>query len=133
MGNANVEVVQGLYAAFGRGDIGALTSALGACASWEVVGRPSDFPTLGRREGPAGVQSFFEEVGRQLTFSEFAPAEFYAVDDKVFVLGHYAMTVNRTGRALDSDFIHVFTLHDGKVCGFREFTDTAKAAEAYRG
>jgi len=29
--------------------------------------------------------------------------------------------------------VHVFTIKDGKVTDFREFTDTATFAEAYRG
>jgi uncharacterized protein len=132
MSNANVELVQGLYAAFGRGEIGTITKAMAPGSTWEVVGRASDFPTLGPRRGADGVQSFFEDVGQHLTFSEFSPQEFHAVDDKVFVLGRYAMTVKKTGKPLSSDWIHVFTIRDGKVAAFREFTDTAQAAEAYR-
>jgi len=29
--------------------------------------------------------------------------------------------------------VHVFTLKDGKVTAFREFTDTAQFAQAWRG
>jgi ketosteroid isomerase-like protein len=29
--------------------------------------------------------------------------------------------------------VHVFTIKGGKVTAFREFTDTAQFAEAYRG
>ena len=32
-----------------------------------------------------------------------------------------------------ADFVHIFTVKDGKVSGFQEFTDTATFAEAYRG
>ena len=78
------------------------------------------------------MQGFFDIVRENLDFSEFSPKEFYAVDDKVFVLGYYAMTVKKTGKPLASDWIHIFTIHDGKITAFREFTDTAKAAEAYR-
>lgn len=132
MGNANVELVQGLYAAFGSGEILDIVGSIAEDAEWEVVGRPSDFPTLGSRRGADEVLGFFAEIGQHLTFSEFAPKEFYSVDDKVFVLGHLAVTVIKTGKPVASDFIHVFTIKDGKVAAFREFTDTAKAAEAYR-
>jgi uncharacterized protein len=49
------------------------------------------------------------------------------------VLGHYAWKIRKTGRAVASDWVHVFTLHNGKVTKFREFNDTAQFAEAYRG
>jgi uncharacterized protein len=48
------------------------------------------------------------------------------------VLGHYAWTVRKTGKATSADWCHVFTVKDGKVSEFREFTDTASFAEAYR-
>ena len=80
-----------------------------------MTGRASDFPTFGPRKGQAGVQEFFTLVGSNLDFSEFSPKEFYAVGDKVFVLGHYAMTVKKTGKAMASDWVHIFTVAGGKV------------------
>jgi ketosteroid isomerase-like protein len=93
------------------------------------VGRRSDFPTFGTFRGPAGVQEFFGAVGQNLDFTEFLPKEFYSADDKVFVLGHYAMKIKKTGRPIQSDWIHVFSISGSKVSSFREFTDTAQAVE----
>lgn len=132
MSDANVALVQGFYDAFGRGEIATIADAMAPDSTWEIVGRVSDFPTLGLRHGSAGVRSFFDDVGQNLAFSDFSPKEFYAVGDKVFVLGHYAATVKKTGKPLASDWIHIFTFRAGKVTAFREFTDTAKAVEAYR-
>jgi ketosteroid isomerase-like protein len=132
MNNDNVKLVQSLYAAFGRGEIATIVNAMAPDSTWEMVGRAADFPTLGLRKGPAGVKSFFDLVLQHLDFSEFAPKEFYADGDKVFALGHYAMTVKETGKPLASDWIHVFTIRGGKVTAFREFMDTASAADAYR-
>jgi ketosteroid isomerase-like protein len=129
----NVALAKSLYAAFGKGDIPTIIAALAPDVSWEAVGRSSDFPTFGARKGPAAVQEFFALVGSNLEFSDFSPKEFFPVGDKVFVLGHYAMTVKRTGKKMDSDWVHVFTIVGGKVTAFREFLDTARAAEAYRG
>ena len=133
MSNANVSLVQSLYAAFGRGEVAALVDAAAPDCDWVTVGRPADFPTFGPHRGKAGVQSFFDKVAQHLDFSEFAPQEFHAVGDKVLVLGRYAMTVKRTGKPAATEWCHVFTISDGKVAKFREFTDTAQAAEAYRG
>lgn len=132
MSNANVALVQSLYAAFGRGEIATIVNAMVQNAPWEMVGRATDFPTLGVRKGPDGVRDFFDTVGQHLDFSEFSPDEFYAADDKVFVLGHYTMTLKKTGKPFASDWIHIFTIQDGKVAAFKEFTDTGTLAEAYR-
>ena len=133
MSNANVMLIQDLYAAFGRGDIAAIIDAATPDVEWEIVGRRADFPTLGPRNGKAGVAEFFGLVAQHLDFAEFSPKEFFATNNMVFVLGHYAMTVKKTGRPARSDWIHLFTIVDGKVAKFREFLDTAPFIEAYRG
>jgi ketosteroid isomerase-like protein len=128
----NVALVKSLYAAFGKNDIATIIAALAPEVEWEAVGRASDAPTFGPRKGPAAVQEFFNLVGSSYAFSEFSPKEFYPIGDKVFVLGHYAMTVKKTGKAMASDWVHIFTIAGGKVKMFREFLDTARAAEAFR-
>ena len=40
--------------------------------------------------------------------------------------------MRKTGRSVASDWVHIFTVRDGKVVAFREFTDTAQFAEAFR-
>jgi ketosteroid isomerase-like protein len=133
MSSANIAFVQSLYAAFGKGDIAAIIDGLAADVDWCTVGRPADFPTFGPRSGPKAVQEFFRIVADTEDFRHFSPREFFAADDRVFVFGDYAMTVKKTGKAFASDWIHIFTIKGGKVAKFREFLDTAQAAEAYRG
>ena len=133
MGTANIALVQSLYAAFLRGDVAHITGALTPDAHWESGGRASDFPTFGPRRGPSEAAVFFQQVAENLNFSEFSPREFYAADDKVFVLGFYAATVTKTGKTAACEWVHIFTIRGGKVTRFREFTDTAVIAEAYRG
>jgi ketosteroid isomerase-like protein len=133
MSQANVSRVQELYAAFVRGDIATIVNAASPDIHWESVGRPADYPAYGLRKGRVGMQEFFKLVGDNIAFSEFSPRGFYAVDDKVFVLGHYAGTTTKTGRKFSSDWVHIFSFRDAQVTSFREFSDTAQIAEAYRG
>ncbi len=133
MSDANIAFIQSLSAAFQRGDIAAITAASAPQITWEVNGRVQDHPLLGLRQGPRGVQDFFETVVQVQDMSEFSPCEFYADGEKVFVLGHYAWTIRRSGWPVASNFVHIFTVRDGKLTAFVEFTDTAKFADAYRG
>jgi ketosteroid isomerase-like protein len=133
MSNANITLVQGLYAAFGRGDIAALVAGASPDIDWVVNGSRSDFPTLGAWKGQAGMQQFFDSIAEHQDAKAFSPQEFFAADDRVFVLGHYEWTIRKTGRTVASDWVHVFTIRDGKVAKFREFNDTAAFAQAYRG
>jgi uncharacterized protein len=49
------------------------------------------------------------------------------------VFGHYAATIRKTGRKAASDWVHIFTVRNGKVAAFLEFTDTAEFARASKG
>ena len=133
MSNANVTLVQSLYAAFGKGDIATIIAALAPDVQWHSGGRQQDYPAFGPRKGPKAVEEFFKIVAENNNFHHFSPREFYPVDDKVFVLGEYAMTLKKSGKDYESDWCHIFTIRGGKVTKFREFLDTARAAEAYRG
>jgi ketosteroid isomerase-like protein len=128
MTNANIAHVQSLYAAFGRGDIETLLAGCAADIDWETIGRPSDFPTFGPRKGIEAVEEFFRLVDENEAFSEFAPREFYAADDKVFVLGRYSLIARKSGAPITAEWVHVFTLKNGRVTRFREHTDTAQFA-----
>jgi len=133
MSEANIATVQSLYAAFGRGDIDTVIAGCLPDVNWTSGGRKEDYPPFGARKGIAAVRDFFRSVGEVQDFSEFSPREFYADRDKVFVLGRYTMTVKKTGQQITSEWVHIFTFRGGKVSEFREFTDTAAFAAAYKG
>jgi ketosteroid isomerase-like protein len=133
MSDANIAFVQSLYAAFGKGDIPTILNGLAPDVAWQSGGRTVDYPGFGPRKGHQQVQEFFKIVADNNDFKHFSPREFYAAGDKVFVLGEYEITMKKSGKTFASDWMHVFTIKSGKITGFREFLDTALAAEAYRG
>jgi ketosteroid isomerase-like protein len=133
MSQADVSLIQSLYAAFGRGEIAIIIAALAPDIEWRLNGSRSDHPLLGTWKGAKGVQAFFDELAKLQDFSEFSPREFFSAGDRVFVLGHYAATMRKNGRKAASDWIHIFTVRGGKVTAFLEFTDTAEFARAWNG
>lgn len=133
MSDANITLIQSLYAAFGRGQFASIVAAVTPDVRWETVGRGTDFPTFGPRTGPQGVQEFFRLVVENEDIHEFSPHEFHVSGNMVFVVGHYAATMRKTGRKVATDWLHAFTIEGGKLTAFREFTDTAQFAEAHRG
>jgi ketosteroid isomerase-like protein len=48
------------------------------------------------------------------------------------VLGESAATVKSTGKSYETEWVHVFHLHDGKVTEFKEFFDNAAATRAFQ-
>src|SRR5262249_8952785 len=87
--HGQIGFIQNLYAAFGRADLPAMLGALTSDIDWWTIGT-GDYPTFGQRKGHAAVQQFFVQVAENEEFSDFSPREFYAADDKVFVLGTFA-------------------------------------------
>lgn len=133
MAHANIDLIHDLYAAFLRGDIATIVAAVTPDVHWSVNGRQKDFPLLGTFRGPREVEKFFALVHEHEQISEFTPQEFHAAGDKVFVHGHHAGTLRKTGRKVEGDWLHVFTVGGGKVSKFKEFSDTAQFAEGFRG
>ena len=127
----NTAFVQSLYAAFGRGDVDTIIAGMSPDIDWASVGRSSDYPTLGARKGAGEVRAFFGHLASDVDFAAFSPKDFDASGDKVFVEGNSRMSLKAGGSEVDTDWVHVFTIRDGKVARFREYNDTAQLAEAY--
>jgi uncharacterized protein len=127
----NIKVVQDAFAAFGRGDVQGILDRLDDSIVWKgVYGAGPHVPTSGERHGKAEVGEFFKQVSQNVNFSRFEPKEFIATGDKVVALGHYTATTP-IGKKIDSDFAMVFTIRNGKVTEFQEFTDSAAVNAAY--
>lgn len=128
----NTQVVQDAYAAFGRGDVQALLAQLDDSITWQpVTGAGTHVPTAGLRKGKAAVGEFFKTLAQSITFSAFEPREFVAQGDKVVALGHYSGKSISTGRTFDADWVMIFTVKNGKVVDFKEFTDSAQLNAAF--
>jgi ketosteroid isomerase-like protein len=127
----NTKVVQDAFAAFGHGDIQTLLTYISDEVVWKgVYGAGAHVPTSGERRGKAAVKEFFAQVAANVKFSSFEPKEFVATGDKVVALGHYTATTP-INKSFDSDFVMVFTVRDGKVATFQEFTDSAAINAAF--
>ena len=127
----NTKVVQEAYAAFGRGDVQTILDRLDDHVVWTAVyGSGPQVPYSGERRGKAVIGEFFKQVAESVTFSRFEPQDFIASGDKVVTLGHYTGTTS-IGKSFDLDWAMVFTLRNGKIARFQEFTDVAAINAAY--
>ena len=130
MGTAeNLQIVKNGYAAFGRGDVPGLLALLAEDVVWDMPG--DGFPLTGTYRGHEGVASFFQKLGEQAEILEFQPREFLADGNRVLVVGWESMKVRATGRGVEIDWVMSFTLRNGKIAKFREYTDTKAIADAH--
>lgn len=125
------QLVQDLYAAFGRGDVPFIVNLLAEDAVWDHP-RGQDIPWGGARKGKAEITGFFVALGGGVDVEMFEPARFVCAGDSVIVLGRERMRVKATGRAYSTEWAHAWTVRDGKVTAFREYTDTASIVDALR-
>jgi ketosteroid isomerase-like protein len=120
----NLRVVNLGYEAYGRGDLDALLGLFDEDIEWVSPG-PPELATSGRRRGLAQVAEFFRSVNELFEFERFEPSTFVADADRVIVLGEYTGRFKPTGAVISEPWAHAFTLRDGKIIRFQEYTDTA--------
>ena len=123
----SVDVVRGVYEAFGRGDVAAV---LGAMAD-DVERREAEGMPYGGvyRGGQAVAENVFGPVMRDIPNFAVSPEELIGSGDTVAVVVRYTGTGQATGKQLDLPVVHVWDVRDGKIARFRQFIDTAMFLE----
>lgn len=127
----NTQLVKDAYEQFGSGNIDGLIDHFAEDINWkipEVNGSPFNAETNGREN----VREFFGKLGETEEFTTFEPKEFITEGNKVVVLGSSNGNIKTTGRNFKTDWVHIFTLEDGKINSFLEFFDTAAMERAYQ-
>jgi ketosteroid isomerase-like protein len=127
----NTKIVQQAYQNFGQGNIPGVLALMADSVVWKLP-VVEGAPIGGERRGRDGVGQFFAILAEHQEAQQFEPQQFVAQGDKVIALGRYAWRIKKTGRTFSSEWVHVFTLREGKVVHFQEYMDTALAAAAYR-
>lgn len=123
---ANRAVVENLYRAFGAGDGAAIAGLLAPDLVW-IEAENGPYADRNPYNGPGAVfESLFARIGAEYEGFAATPATFVASGDQVVALGRYTGINRATGEGLDAQFAHVFTVSDGKITRFQQYTDTAQ-------
>ena len=125
---SHVQLVQGAYEAFSRGDLPAVLAVMDPGIEWrEAEGNPYQ-PSGEAWKGPdAIVENLFMKMVVDYDGSfVIHPKTFHDAGDSVIVEGRYTGTCKATGKNLDAQYCHVFTIRDGKLINFQQFVDTAQ-------
>ena len=130
MSEENRRIVQGMYEAFGRGDIGTVLGALDPNIEWweaENFIYADNNPYVGPQ---AVLQGVFGRLGAEWENFSVSPKEVLDAGETVVGHGYYAGTYRGNGRGVRAQFAHLFTFRNGKVVRFQQYTDTAQFKEA---
>jgi ketosteroid isomerase-like protein len=130
----HTEVVQEIYAAFGRGDVAAILDKLDEGVEWEYGASPDGVPWLQPRRGKAGAAEFFLSLG-ELDIQKFVPKALLEGNGLVVALVDIEAVVKKTGRKfVEEDEVHLWHFDAaGRVVRFRHRADTHQQIEAWRG
>jgi len=132
---SNLATVQGIYEAFGRGDVPAILAALAEDAAWEQwagnSAQEAGVPWMQERRGPDAL-GFFQIIGTWVP-ERFEVLSLMDGGDKV-AAEIEATFRTPSGRTFSDQEMHLWTFDGaGKVSAFRHYLDTAKHIDVARG
>jgi ketosteroid isomerase-like protein len=131
--NANIEVVQSLYAAYGRGDMAGVLALVADDVTWGIDSiAAGEVAPYGIQRGKAAVEAFFAAWAASADFHVFDPHDFVSVGNGVHNMLAYELTVKSTGKRLKNLSPQHWTVSDGKITQWRGYEDTAATRDAFR-
>lgn len=130
MSFSNLETVRSMYAGFAKGDMQAVLRPCHPQVEWweaENFIYADGNPYVGPQ---AVLEGVFMRLGAEWESFAVAPQRFLDAGDVIAVHGYYSGTCKRTRRSVRAQFAHFFTLRDGQLVHFQQFTDTAQFRQA---
>jgi uncharacterized protein len=113
-------VIQSAYDAFGRGDIAAVLELLDDDVEWTS---PATLPQGGQFRGKGGVGEFFQRVGGAWTALSLGVESISEADNGLVIGIVQASGTRQDGTPGGYGATHVFTVRDGKIVRYREYSD----------
>ena len=131
----NLETVQTMYAAFGRGDVPGILAHMADNIDMNNSSLASaECPWNADFSGKSRVPGFFKALADNLEFTRFEPRDFVASGNHVVVRIAIESVVKKNGKRVQNDVVHFWTLNDqNKVTQYRHFGDSAAELAAWRG
>ena len=125
------QVIQDLYDAFARGDAATVLGTLHPTVRWMeaesgplAAGNPYSSPQ-------AVGEGVFGPILQDVEGFQATPADLVAEGSDVVAFGRYTGTHRGTGRVLNAQFVHRWSVEGGKVVSFQQYTDTAQWNRVY--
>ena len=125
-----VDRVEALYNAFAEGNVESVLAGLAEDVEWnEAEGfiYYGNGPYVGK---DAVLNGVFGRIGAEWEYWNLVDRTMTAMGDNgVLATGRYQAKHKSTGKLLDAQFAHVWTMQDTLVKSFQQYTDTKQAAE----
>lgn len=129
MSHDNVEIVRGLYESFGEGDVPSVLGKMHHGIEWNEAENfiyADGNPYVGPQ---AVLEGVFMRLGTEWEGFSVTPEEWMDAGNRVVVLGTYAGTHRGSNKRVRAQFAHVWSLKEGRVARFQQYTDTKQFAD----
>jgi uncharacterized protein len=119
---SNLDLVRGVYDAFGRGDVPAVLGMMDENIVWTEA---EGFPWGGSHRGSDAVlHDVFMKIAEAWEGFQAKAEEYIDDGNTVVAVGQYSGTYKETGKEVRLPFATLWRINNGKVIEFRQFTDT---------
>ena len=129
MSQENILIVRGLYDSFGKGDVPSLLGKMDHAVEWNEAENfiyADGNPYVGPQ---AVLEGVFMRLGTEWEGFSVTPEEWMDAGNRVVVLGTYKGTHRGTNKRVRAQFAHVWSLKEGRVARFQQYTDTKQFAD----
>lgn len=127
----NSSIVDRLYKAFAAGDVPAVLGGMDSKIVWyEAEGNAyaDGNPYIGP---DAVLNGVFARVGAEWDNFKLNNIQLHEMsNDKVLATLRYTGKYKKTGKSIDAQVAHLWTLKDGKIIAFQQYVDTKQLADA---
>lgn len=128
---SNIKTIQSLYDFFQSRELDKIRKIFHADIKWnQMKGFPNGGEYVGAEEIFANVFKGFSE---NWTDWKADVSEYLEAGDDIIAVGQYKGTFNKSGKYVEADFMHRYTLKDGLIIQFKQYTDTGAFFAAMRG
>lgn len=122
------EIVKAHYDANARRDMDGMLADIAEDCRWTEM---DGFPCAGTYVGPkAIVENVFMPLGTAWDDYTFTLERLLDAGNEAVAIGNYTARNKATGKAMNARVVHVWSVADGKIRRFEQFTDTLRVAEA---
>jgi ketosteroid isomerase-like protein len=120
MSQSNADLISGLYAAFGRGDVPAILATLDDDIEWRT---PANLPHGGDFRGREAIGGFFQGIGEHWDGLEVDVEDLVSGGEIVVALVKAHGRLRTTGEEVAYSAAHAWTVRDGTPVRFDEYVN----------
>jgi uncharacterized protein len=130
MAQQSLDTIHAVYEAFAKRDIPAVLGRFDTAIEW-IAAEHSPLADQSPYRGLTRVRDgVFMRMGERFERFSIRVDEIFAADDKVIMLGVYLGAFKSTAKPFEAQVAHIWTVANGKVTKFQQYTDTYALKEA---